>query len=162
MRTGDLAAGTGSNLEEQLAQERTSLTEMRQRYSEDHPDIKHLERTIQNQKARIAAGGKEDARSPRPPDRLPLRSAGNAAERSRDATLGTGAATRGAAYESVEPARSLQSAPEVELTYDALNRDAVTAQGVYEELNNQRTDAEVKAAAIKIGTADRFTLVRSA
>ena len=40
-----------------------------------------------------------------------------------------------------------------------MNRDATTARRLYEQLNNKRMDAEVKAAAIKIGTADQFTLV---
>ena len=63
MRTGDLAAGTGSNLEAQLELEEAdssprcvSVTARIIRTSSIS------ERTIQNQKARIAAGGKEDAK----------------------------------------------------------------------------------------------------
>ena len=59
MRSGDLAAGVGSDLEAQLAAQRATLAEMRQRYSEDHPDVKRLERTIQELQARIASGEKD-------------------------------------------------------------------------------------------------------
>ena len=46
--------------------EEANLAEMRQRYSEDHPDVKRLERTIENQKARIAAGEKDNAKLAQP------------------------------------------------------------------------------------------------
>ena len=157
MRNGDLAAGTGSNLAAQLELEEANLAEMRQRYSEDHPDIKRLERTIQNQKARIAAGGKDDAGSEaRTPAVVQLETQLNGVETQLSALeqQRTELRTKVANLQG-----RLQSAPEVELTYDALNRDAVTARRLYEELNNKRMDAEVKAAAIKIGTADRFRLV---
>ena len=53
----------------------------------------------------------------------------------------------------------LQSTPEVERAYDTLNRDAVTARQMYDQLNSKRMDADIRAAAIKIGAADQFTLV---
>ena len=49
--------------------------------------------------------------------------------------------------------------PEVERTYYTLNRDVVTARQLYEQLNAKRTDADIRAAPIKIGTADRFELI---
>jgi polysaccharide biosynthesis transport protein len=157
MRTGDLAAGTGSNLEAQLELEEANLAEMRQRYSEDHPDVKRLERTIQNQKARITAGGKDDAGSEaRTPAVVQLETQLNGVETQLSALEQQRSELR---TKVANLQGRLQSAPEVELTYDALNRDATNARRLYEELNNKRTDAEVKAAAIKIGTADRFTLV---
>ena len=53
----------------------------------------------------------------------------------------------------------LQSTPEVERTYDALNRDAATARQMYDQLNGKRMDADIRVAAIKIGTVDQFSLV---
>jgi hypothetical protein len=50
---GDLAAGVGSDLEAELAAQRVTLAEMRQRYSEEHPDVKRVERTIQELQARL-------------------------------------------------------------------------------------------------------------
>jgi succinoglycan biosynthesis transport protein ExoP len=157
MRTGDLAAGTGSNLQEQLELEEANLAEMRQRYSEDHPDIKRLERTIQNQKARIAAGGKDAAKSEaRTPAVVQLETQLNGVETQIAALEQQRSELR---TKMANLQGRMQSTPEVELTYDALNRDATTARRLYEELSNKRTDAEVKAAAIKIGTADQFTLI---
>ena len=157
MRNGDLAAGTGSNLEAQLQLEEANLAEMRQRYSEDHPDIKRLERTIENQKARIAAGGKDDAGSEaRTPAVVQLETQLNGVETQLSALEQQRTELRAKVANLQD---RLQTGPEVELTYGALNRDVTTARRLYEELNNKRTDAEVKAAAIKIGTADRFTLV---
>jgi uncharacterized protein involved in exopolysaccharide biosynthesis len=157
MRNGDLAAGTGSNLAAQLELEEANLAEMRQRYSEDHPDIKRLERTIENQKARIAAGGKDDAGSEaRTPAVVQLETQLNGVETQLSALEQQRTELRAKVANLQD---RLQTGPEVELTYGALNRDVTTARRLYEELNNKRTDAEVKAAAIKIGTADRFTLV---
>src|SRR4029077_3093092 len=53
----------------------------------------------------------------------------------------------------------LQSTPEVERAYDALNREAIGARQAYDQLNSKRMDADLRAAAIKIGAADQFTLV---
>jgi uncharacterized protein involved in exopolysaccharide biosynthesis len=157
MRSGGLAAGTSTNLEAQLAVDEASLAEMRQRYSEEHPDVKRLERSIQNQKARIAAGGKVDAKSEAgTPAVVQLETQLNGVE-TQIAALEQQRSELRAKVANLEG--RLQTAPEIELTYDALNRDATTARRLYNELNNKRTDAEVRAAAVKIGTADQFTLV---
>jgi len=157
MRAGDLASGTSSNLQAQLALEQANLTEMRQRYSEDHPDVKRLERTIQNTKARIAAGEKDLADpGSRTPAVVQLETQLNGVESQITALEQQRSELR---EREANLQGRLQSTPEVELTYDALNRDATTARHLYEQLNNKRMDADVKAAAIKIGTADQFTLV---
>jgi polysaccharide biosynthesis transport protein len=157
IRTGDLATGTSSNLEAQLALEEANLAEMRQRYSEDHPDVKRLERTIQNQKARIATGEKDGGNSEaRTPAVVQLETQLNGVE-TQIAALEQ--QRRDLRDKVMNLQGRLQSTPEVERIYDALNRDATTARRLYEQLNNKRMDAEVRAAAIKIGTADQFTLV---
>jgi uncharacterized protein involved in exopolysaccharide biosynthesis len=157
MRAGDLSAGASSDPEAQLAVEEANLTEMRQRYSEDHPDVKRLERTIANQKARIASGEKDRAdQVSRTPAVVQLETQLNGVE-SQIAALQQQRSELRAKEASLQG--SLQSTPEVELTYDALTRDAATARRLYEQLNNKRMDADVRAAAIKIGTADQFSLV---
>ena len=158
MRSGDLAGGTSSNLQAQLAMEEANLAEMRQRYSEEHPDIKRLERTIENQKARIAAGEKDDPHNSvtRTPAVVQLETQLNGVE-SQIAAL---QAQRSDLRTKVANLQGrLQATPEVELTYDNLTRDVTTARRLFEQFNNKRMDADVKAAAIKIGTADQFTLV---
>jgi uncharacterized protein involved in exopolysaccharide biosynthesis len=157
MRAGDLTAGTSSDLEAQLALEEANLSEMRQRYSEDHPDVKRLERTIANQKARIAAGEKDKADPvTRTPAVVQLETQLNGVESQIAALQEQRTELRA---KEVNLQGRLQSRPEVELTFDALTRDATTARRLYEQLNNKRTDAGVRAAAIKIGTADQFSLV---
>ena len=158
LRSGNVVAGTSSNLQAQLAVEQANLAEMRQRYSEDHPDVKRLERTIENQKARIAGGEKDDPQNTvgRTPAVVQLETQLNGVETQIAALQGQRTQLR-AQMASLEG--RLQSTPEVEVTYDALTREATTARRLFEQLNNKRMDAEVKAAAIKIGTVDQFTLV---
>ena len=157
MRNGELAAGVGSNLEAQLAAQRATLAEMRQRYSEEHPDIKRVERTIQELQTRIASGEKGDASYvSRTPAVVQLETQLNGVE----TQIGALERQRTELREKAAQLQSrLQSTPEVERNYDALNRDAITARQVYDQLNSKRMDADIRAAAIKIGTADQFTLV---
>ena len=160
MRHGYLPAGPGSSLEEQLAQERTTLTELRQRYSEDYPDVKSAERTVKDLEARIASGekGGKDTAAPeiQTPEVVQLKTQLNgvegqiaALEQQREDLRAKDAKLRG----------NLQSTPEVERAYDTLNRDADTAKKAYDDLISQRIDADIRAAGIMSGTADPFKLV---
>ena len=158
MRNGGLATGAGSDLEAQLAAQQATLTELRQRYSEDHPDVKRLERTIQDLQERVASGKKDQATTyvSRTPAVVQLETQLNGVETQIAALEQQRAELRskGANLES-----RLQSSPEVQRTFDALSRDAATARQMYDQLNNKRMDADIRAAAIKIGTADQFSLV---
>jgi polysaccharide biosynthesis transport protein len=157
MRSGALAAGSGSDLEAQLAAQRANLAQMRQRYSEDHPDVKHLERIIQELQARIASGEKDQGTDGRrTPAVVQLETQLNGVE-TQIAALER---QRGDLREKEVNLQSrLKSTPEVERAYDALNRDAVTARQMYDQLNSKRMDADIRAASIKIGTSDQFYLV---
>ena len=103
MRSAQPPAGSGSDLEAQLAAQRANLAEMRQRYSEDHPDVKRLERTIQELQARIASGEKDQGTDVQPDSGC--RSAGNAAEWGRDANRRAGTTARRAARKGSESAK---------------------------------------------------------
>jgi succinoglycan biosynthesis transport protein ExoP len=157
MRSGAATSGTGSDLEAQLAAQRASLAEMRQRYSEDYPDVKRLERSIQELQARVASGEKDSTTYvSRTPAVVQLETQLNGVE-TQIAALER---QRGELREKEANLQSrLQSTPEVERAYDTLNRDAVTARQMYDQLNSKRMDADIRAAAIKIGTADQFTLL---
>src|SRR5262249_27661865 len=50
------SAGVAASLQDQLRTQRSILAQVRQRYSEDHPDVKRMERSIAALQARIAAG----------------------------------------------------------------------------------------------------------
>jgi polysaccharide biosynthesis transport protein len=160
MRHGYLPAGPGSSLADQLAEQRTMLAQLRQRYSEDYPDVQRTERTIKDLQARIASGeqGKdtEAADDVQTPAVVQLKTQLKgvetqiaALEEQRESLRAKDAKLRG----------NLQSTPEVERAYDTLNRDADTAKKAYDDLISQRIDADVSAAGIMSGTADQFKLV---
>jgi uncharacterized protein involved in exopolysaccharide biosynthesis len=160
LRRGD-AVGAGSSLKAQLAAQQAILTETRQRYSEDHPDVKRLERSISALQARIAAGetGASGDAGARTPAVFQLETQLNgtdtqisALERHREELRGKLSSLQG----------RLQSTPEVERAYDTLNRDAGTARQQYDQLINKRNDSEVNEAAIANGTADQFAIVGAA
>ena len=157
MRNGNLAAGVGSNLEAQLAAQRATLAEMRQRYSEDHPDVKRVERIIQELQARIDRGEKDQGNDvSRTPAVVQLETQQNGVETQISALERQRAELRD---KQAKLQNHLQSTPEVERTYDALNREAISARQVFDQLNSKQMDADIRAAAIKIGAADQFTLV---
>ena len=159
MRHGYLPAGSGSSLEEQLAEQRTMLAQLRQRYSEDYPDVQRVERTIKDLEARIASGEKNKdtgVAEVQTPAVVQLKTQLNgveaqinALEQQREYLRAKDAKLRG----------NLQSTPEVERAYDTLTRDADTAKKAYDDLVSQRIDANVRAAGIMGGTADPFKLV---
>lgn len=157
MRSGTLATGTGSDLEAQLAARRATLADMRQRYSEEHPDVKRLERSVQELQARIASGEKHPGTYvSRTPAVVQLETQLNGVQ-TQIAALER---QRGELREKQTNLQSrLKATPEVERAYDTLNREAVIARQVYDQLNGKRIDAEIRAAAIKIGTVDQFSLV---
>ena len=157
MRSGDLGGGSGSNLEAQLAEQRANLAELRQRYSEDHPDVKRQERTIQDLQARIASGEKDQGSyASRTPAVVQLETQLNGVQTQIGALEAQRAELRN---KQANLQTRLQSTPEVERTYDTLNREAIGARQVYDQLNSKQMDADIRAAAIKIGTADQFTLL---
>ena len=159
MRNGELASGVGSDPEAQLAAQRVLLAEMRQRYSEEYPDVKRVERTIEELQAQIASGRKSQTNyTARTPAVVQLETQLNGVEAQISALQQQRADLRD---KQAKLRSRLQSTPEVERTYDALNRDAMTARQVYDQLNAKRVDADIRAAAIKIGTADQFTLIGS-
>src|SRR4029077_15505788 len=110
---------------------------MRQRYSEDHPDVKRLERTIESEKARLAAGEKGDPNSVgRTPAVVQLQTQLNGVE-TQIASLEQQRTELRAQMANLQG--RLQSTPEVELTYDALTRDAATARRGHETLTHHLT-----------------------
>ena len=58
MRSG--GSPSGMTLRQQVQQQRSILAEARQRYSEDHPDIKRIQRNIESLEARIESGESAD------------------------------------------------------------------------------------------------------
>jgi polysaccharide biosynthesis transport protein len=150
------AGGSSANmsLQAQLQSQRAILNEARQRYSEDHPDIKRIMRNIESLESRIAAGERIDrTMEVDSPVAVQLQTQINAT----DTQL---AALQARSMELRTKLSDLESridaAPEVEREYQAVTRDLASARTKYEELLKRQMDAEVSEAAIAGGTADKF------
>jgi polysaccharide biosynthesis transport protein len=155
LKRGD-SAGATTSLQAQLATQRSILAETKLRYSEDHPDVKRLERNIQSLEARIASGEQSSGEViPLTPAVTQLQTQVNA----NDTQISSLQQHIEEIHRRVEGLQGrLASTPEVEREYDTLTRDAGTARQQYDEMITKRTQAEVNAAEIAGGTADKFVL----
>jgi uncharacterized protein involved in exopolysaccharide biosynthesis len=157
LKRGGLGMEQGSSLQSQLETQRQILVETRQRYSDDHPDVRRIQRTISTLEARIAAGEKADQpRAPTNPIVVQLRTqlSGNANQL---------ASLEGRKAELREKLARLQSllvlSPQVEKDYQVLTRDVTLAREKYDELLKRKMDAEFGAAASLAGRGDEFHLI---
>ena len=152
-------AAQGGSLQSQLETQRQILVETRQRYSEDHPDVRRIERTISTLEARIAAGEKADQPiAPTNPIVVQLRTqlSGNT---NQIASLETRKAELREKLDHLQ--NLLVLSPQVEKDYEVLKRDVTLAHEKYDELLKRRMDAEFGAAASLAGRGDEFHLILS-
>jgi polysaccharide biosynthesis transport protein len=157
LRAGGSVAGM--SLRAQVQQQRSILSEARQRYSEDHPDVKRIARNIQSLEARIASGESADAA---PMSDSPMAMQAQTQINANDSQI---AALQARALELRTKLTELESrmtaSPEVEREYQSVTRDLASARAKYEELKRRQMDAEVSEAAIAGGTADKFRVASS-
>jgi succinoglycan biosynthesis transport protein ExoP len=149
---------TGMSLQQQLANERAVLAEVRQRYSEDHPDVRRILRNIQTLETRIAAGDVADRSvAADSPIAMQLQAQLNATDSQIGALQArtTELRTRLSQLEN-----RLAMTPDVEREYQQVTRDLASARAKYEELVKRRMDSEVNEAAIAGGRADKFKVVQ--
>jgi succinoglycan biosynthesis transport protein ExoP len=152
-------ATSGMSLRAQLQQQRSILAETKQRYSEDHPDVQRIARTIQALEARIAAGETSDRSiSSDSPMAMQLQTQLNATD-TQLAALQARAMELRTKLSGLEGRMS--AAPEVERDYQNVTRDLAGARAKYDELLKRQMDAEVSEAAIAGGTADKFRVKSS-
>ncbi len=155
LRAAGPATG-GNTLQAQLDSQRAALAEARQRYSEDHPDIRRMARNIEAMEARVASG--ESLTSNLAGESLAavqLQTQVNALDTQLGGLQGRSGQLR-ARLEQFES--RLGSTPEVEREYQAITRGLGTARAQFDQMVEQRMTAEVDAAAISGGAADRFML----
>lgn len=154
VRRGGVAA-TGNTVQAQLDAERAVLEEARQRYSEDHPDIKRMQRNIAALEARMAAGegGGAGAVSETVLS-VQLQTQLNAIDTQIGGLQARGASLR-SRLELLET--QLGSTPEVEREYQEITRGLGNAREQHSQMLNRKLDAEVQVEAINTGAADRFT-----
>jgi uncharacterized protein involved in exopolysaccharide biosynthesis len=147
----------GTSLQAQLELERATLAEARQRYSDDHPDVRRIVRNIEALEARIAAGEQTTT----PSVGLTAVSAQLLTQLNAIDTQIQGLRGRSGVLQArmAELETELGQSPEVEREYLAITRGLGSARDLYNQMITRRMEAEVDVAAIKAGSADRFALV---
>jgi polysaccharide biosynthesis transport protein len=151
--------GTDGSLPAQLQAQQAILAEMRQRYSEDHPDVKRVVKNIATLETRIASGEKVDTSdSQASPMVAQLRVQVHALD-TQIAALQSRAGELRARRMQLDS--HMASTPEVERDYQAITRDLGTAHSQYDQLMNRRMEADVKSASINSGESDKFSLVKA-
>lgn len=156
LRSGGSVAGM--SLQQQLQNQRAILAEARQRYSDDHPDVKRILRNIDSLQARIDSGETSDRTlSSDSPVAVQLRTQLNAIDSQLAALQARGGDLR---VKLTELEGRLNAAPEVEREYQEVTRDLAGARTKYDELLKRQMDAEVSEAAIAGGTVDEFRVAK--
>jgi succinoglycan biosynthesis transport protein ExoP len=151
------SAAAGTSLRSQLNAKRATLAEARQRYGEDYPDVKKLQRDIATLETRLKNGERGDVEmSDGTAVGMQLRTQINAIDSQLASIEGQNAALR-AKLSSLE--KSVTESPMVEREYANATRDLNIAREKYEQLLNRQMDAEVNESAIVGGNADEFRLI---
>lgn len=152
MRSG--GSPTGMTLRQQVQQQRSILAESRQRYGEDHPDIKRIQRNIDSLEARIKSGESADSTlASDSPMAVQLQTQLNATDTQIGALQARGLELR---RKMTALETHMTAAPQVEREFQTVTRDLASARSKFEELLHRQMDAEVSEAAIAGGTADKF------
>ena len=151
-------AGFGSSA--QLAKARAELAAAREKYSDLHPDVVRLKRTVDTLEAEAnRAAAQQSVSASSDPEYLALQSelqqvAGEiGAVRSQRAELNR----KIAEYQS-----RLAQSPEVEREYSALTRDLDHATSKYSEIMDKLTSAKLAEELEREQKAERFTLIEAA
>ncbi|HUQ11105.1 MAG TPA: GNVR domain-containing protein [Steroidobacteraceae bacterium] len=153
------SASAGTSLRSQLTAKRQTLSEARQRYGEEHPDIKRLQRDIATLETRIKNGERGDVEmADGSPMGMQLRAQVNAIDSQLGSLMAQNAQLR-AKMSSIES--NVTAAPQVEREYGNLTRDLSISREKYEQLLNRQMDAEVSESAIVGGRSDEFRLVQA-
>jgi succinoglycan biosynthesis transport protein ExoP len=158
LQNGGGTAG-GDSLQQQLETQKSILAQTRQRYSEDHPDVKRLERSIAALQQRIASGEK----SPPPtsvtnPVAVQLQTQLNAND-SATAALIERRSKLNVRLASI--AGQVAASPQVAKDYESIVRDLQLARDKSDELLKRKMDSELTAAQALAGSSDEFHLLQA-
>jgi polysaccharide biosynthesis transport protein len=158
MRSG--GSPSGMTLRQQVQQQRSILAESRQRYGEEHPDIKRIQRNIESLEARIKSGESADRTlASDSPMAVQLQTQLNATDTQIAALQSRGLELR---RKMTDLETRMTAAPQVEREFQTVTRDLASARSKFEELLKRQMDAEVSEAAIAGGTADKFNIKSNA
>ncbi len=157
-----LRAGGGAidslSLPAQLQAQKQVLAQARQRYSEDHPDVKRIERQIKTLQTRIAAGETNAGNAVGSPAVVQLKTQINALD-TQLAGFDRRSVELRAKLEEMQ--HRVEATPQTEREYKTLTRDLELAHAKYDEINKSMMDSEVTAAAILSGRSDELSLVQA-
>jgi polysaccharide biosynthesis transport protein len=157
-----LKAGGGAvdslSLPAQLQAQKQILAQARQRYSEDHPDVKRIEREIKTLETRIAAGEINAGNPIGSPAVVTLKTQINALD-TQLAGLDRRENELRAKLDSMQ--KRVEQTPQVEREYKTLTRDLDLAHTKYDDINKSMMDSEVTSAAIAAGRSDELRLVQA-
>jgi len=154
MRSG--GSPGGMTLRQQVQQQRSILAESRQRYGEEHPDIKRIQRNIDSLEARIKSGESADRTlASDSPMAIQLQTQLNATDTQIASLQARGLELR---RKMTDLETRMTAAPQVEREFQTVTRDLASARSKFEELLKRQMDAEVSEAAIAGGTADKFKI----
>jgi polysaccharide chain length determinant protein (PEP-CTERM system associated) len=141
----------------ELAVLQGKLAEARQRYAEEHPDVRRLQRAIDALIAESSAN-RSQARAPDNPAYLRIQQE----LRNLDRELGALRDERADVRRQVdEYSRRLDVAPEIEREYLTLTRDYEIVQNEYREIKQKIGEAEMARSLEVEQRGERFTEIRS-
>ena len=157
-----LKAGGGAvdslSLPAQLQAQKQILAQARQRYSEDHPDVKRIERQIKTLQTRIAAGETSAGNPIGSPAVVQLKTQINAID-TQIAGLDRRSAELRTKLDTMQ--HRVEATPQVEREYKTLTRDLEMAHAQYDQLQKSQMDSELSSAAIASGRSDELRLVQA-
>ena len=157
-----LKAGGGAvdslSLPAQLQAQKQILAQARQRYSEDHPDVKRIERQIKTLQTRIAAGETSAGNPVGSPAVVQLKTQINALD-TQLAGLDRRATELRTKLDMMQ--HRVEATPQVEREYKTLTRDLESAHAQYDQLQKSQMDSELSSAAIASGRSDELRLVQA-
>jgi polysaccharide chain length determinant protein (PEP-CTERM system associated) len=140
----------------ELAALRAQLAEAQQRYTEDHPDVRRLKRSIAALSQKAAADPGSSLQQPDNPEYIRIQGQLRAAENEVQFLRGNVNRERQqiAKYE-----RRLNMAPDVEREYRQLVRDQDIAQNQYREIEAKLGDAKIAQMLESENQGARLTLI---
>ncbi|MEO8464122.1 MAG: hypothetical protein ABI640_02185 [Gammaproteobacteria bacterium] len=142
----------------QLNTLQAQLAEARQRYSEDHPTVRRLTRSIEEMSARNGAAQPSTPVTPDNPNYIQVANQLDAAKREL-AALNANADRARAQLKEYE--RSAKLAPEVEREFNQVLREYQVAQQRFEDIQKSLNEAELGRSLESEQRGERFTLIRN-
>jgi polysaccharide chain length determinant protein (PEP-CTERM system associated) len=155
--TSPSLVGAAGGSRTDIAQLTADLAAARQRYTEEHPDVRRLVRAIEALRQNTAAPG---GAAPRPDNPVYLQILEQLTAVGRELTALRGERTR-LRTQIDEFSRRLYSTPETERELLALTRDYELAQENYREIKQKLSEADMSRSLEEEQRGERFTLIRA-